>query len=66
MKASILYLSSCKYLVSKMVVLEIKFDENIVMKKYTICHIVTIIAILIGRLTCCKEAKAMGIILDKH
>ena len=47
-----------------MLVLQIN-DDRAVMLIYTICHIVTGILTLIGSLTCCKEAKTMGMILDK-
>ena len=42
-----------------MLVLQIKFDDKIVMLIYTIFHKVTCILTLIGSLTCCKEAKTL-------
>ena len=50
----------CNHQFSKMLVLQIKFDDRAVMLMYTICHIVTGILTLIGGLTCCKEANIMG------
>ena len=50
----------CNHQFSKMLVLQIKFDDRAVLLIYTICHIVSEILTLIGNLTCCKEAKTMG------
>ena len=45
----------CYYQLSKSIVHEIKFGDIAVMYISTICHIVTGILILIGRLRCLKE-----------
>ena len=49
-----------------MLVLQIKFDDRAVVLIYTICHIATHMLTFVGSLTCCKEAKTMGMIHDKR